>query len=115
MDNTMNATQTAYAIARATYDTALAAHRAETVGLDWDGDFDAADDACEASRARHGLDALSNALVAAEEAMLDWSLSASLKVASKAQRATVIEVSTKGRRSLAIRAKLIDLALRLAA
>ena len=110
----MNATQTAFALARATYDTAKAAHEVATAGLNWD-DFDAADEACEASRTSHGLDRLHTALVDAEEAMLDWALAASLKVAKGGQRETAIYASTKGRKHLDLRVKLIDMAFRLAA
>lgn len=111
----LHATQRAYMIASAAYDVALSAHVAATTGLDW-SDFDAANEIAESSRTAHNIDALSAARLNAETAMLDWSLEASLKCAAAkdpAKRAMAIEVSTKGRRHPAIRAKLIDLALRL--
>ena len=69
----MNATQTAYAIALAAYETAVNAATAEgpTLAADaTDAEWEAADDAYEAARVRHNVAALRDALRAATDAMV---------------------------------------------
>lgn len=115
-NKTFSAAQLSYMAARALYDTQMAVFTARTADLDWDADFDAANDRDEEIRAELGISALSRALALAEDAMMDWALEASLVCArNKKQREMAIYASREGRRRPITRAKLLDLALRLAA
>lgn len=112
----MHDTQRLYAIAKAAYETALAAYSAEVeaLKLDWDADFDAANDADEAVRAKHQIDALREALRAAEDAMIDWSAAQAAR-AFPVEAVRVAETVAQARRNPRFRDRLIDLAFRLAA
>lgn len=114
----MNATQIAYALAKATYDTAFAAYVAEVeaANLDYDADFDAAHDASEVIHAKHGIDSLRRNLRDAEEAMVEWSVAQSLPLAkTAAQRAEVASLPARARRIPSAWEKMVGLAFRLSA
>lgn len=115
----MNQTQKTAALAIAAYETALAAFTSEAdqleqpAGDDFDApEWDAYEDQVEAIRAQHDLDELSTLRIAAEDLLLDWSIGTARKLATPAQAADLdMLAANKWRPS--IRAKLIDLALRL--
>lgn len=113
--------QTVYMIARASYDAAISeiARRAPQPGPTADdSEVDAWLDASETARAEMCVDALSEALDAAEEALLAWSFKVARKEAGKSRRklAAIAEVENGIRRAVnrAFRTRALDLALRLA-
>lgn len=119
MSRTFHPTQAAYLAALALVET-LRAELAELApkcpDTDDDAALDAYDDAYEACRSKLGLYAAESALVAAENALVSWSLDCALKVARTADQRAAVEVCrTRGLRSPRHRPTLIDTAMRLAA
>ena len=118
--------QARYALALAAYEATLPAARAREAEFDawYDAQTAGMDDAQEAAwlaalsvgEAHPALVARENArkaLVAAEEAMLDWAERVTAPVATPAQREAMAQV--RASRVVTVRAKVIDLAFRLAA
>lgn len=119
MSRTLAPVQAAYLLARATVDTLraeLAARLPAAPDSDDDAVLDAYEDMDTAIRIELGLCAAENALVAAEQSLVDWSSAAALKVATTDEARASVEICrTRGMKSWAQRPKLIDLAMRLSA
>ena len=119
--DTMSAAQTAYLLARATYDAAIAEATRRTTDMPTatDEEFEVWNDACEAAREDLGIGRLSDILDAAEEALLAWSFEVARKEAgcSKAKLALIAKVEAGIRKPLHLRTRIqtIDMALRLCA
>lgn len=118
----MSPEQTAYCAARALYDSAIAevTRLAPMPGPDAsDEETEAWLDASELAHGRLGLDALSDALARAEDAMLAWSFVVARREAGKSRAKLAlldqIEAGIGKPLHLQTRRKAIDLALRLAA
>lgn len=116
---TMHRTQAIYAVARAAYDTAVAAFNADAppapAASCSDEEFETWNDAEEACRSKHGLDRLHLALLEAESAMVEWAHRQARVHATEAQRADLADLHARGMQSPKIRTKLVALAFRLAA
>ena len=119
--DTMSAAQTAYLLARATYDAAIAEATRRTTDMPTatDEEFEVWNDACEAAREDLGIGRLSDILDAAEEALLAWSFEVARKEAgrSKAKLTLIAKVEAGIRNPLHLRTRIqtIDMALRLCA
>ena len=119
---TMSPAQTAYCLARATYDVAIAEQNRlappPAQGAP-ESEVDAWLDASEEAHVSLGLSRLFDALRAAEDAMLAWSFEVARKEAgrSKAKLAIIAEVEANIGKPLHLtsRTRAIDIALRLAA
>jgi hypothetical protein len=108
----MNAAQTRYAIARATYETlrdaAAAAYPAQPAVDAGDEAWEAHFEAQESVDARTGLNAARNELFAAEQALIAWGAT------TKAGKASGLDFN-KAAKWLDLRAKLVDICFRAAA
>lgn len=115
----MNAFQTRYAVARAHLDTLRAELRtacpqpaADADEATWDAHFDAE----AATEIRLGIGVAEHAVSEAEDAMVRWSFDVARKTATGSARLDVETVAAKWPRvNVSHRARLVDLALRLAA
>lgn len=119
--DTMSPAQTAYLLARASYDAAIAESNRRTNGMpsETDEEFEAWNDACEAAREDLGIGRLSDILDAAEAHMLAWSFEVARKTAAgdAAALTTIEHIAANINKPLHLvtRRKAIDLALRLTA
>jgi len=119
--DTMSPAQTAYLLARATYDAATAEATRRTTGMPTatDEEFEVWNNTCEAARTDLDIDRLSNLLATAEEALLAWSFEVARKEAgrSKSKLALITKVEAGIRKPLHLRTRIqmIDMALRLCA
>ncbi len=113
--------QTAYLLARATYDAAISESNRRTSGMpsETDEEFEVWNDACEAAREDLGIGRLSDLLDAAESALLAWSFTIARQTAAgdRAALATIdfMEANLGKPLHLTTRRKAVDIALRLAA
>lgn len=111
----MHETQTVYMLARAAYDTAIAAHNAECKAAGWwDRDDDEAFDLIEASAERHETERLFGLLRQAERAMVAWCIDHA-KAFAPQHAQTLSDLAEKAPRRPMYWTKLVDLAARLAA
>jgi hypothetical protein len=112
----MHETQAAYMLAKAAYDTAIAAHNAECKAAGWwDRADDEALDLIEASSERHETSRLFDLLRQAERAMVAWSIASVRVVAAKLGKAEELPTVEQLQSSLSAWRKAVDLAFRKAA
>jgi hypothetical protein len=112
----MHPTQAAYALARATYDTAIAAHNAECLAAGWwDRDDDEAFDLIEASAQRHNTSRLFDLLCQAERAMVTWSIENVRELATSTGKAGELPTVDELVRRPSSWKRAVDLAFRAAA
>lgn len=111
----MHETQAVYMLAKAAYDTAIAAHNAECKAAGWwDSADDEALDLIEASAERHETSRLFEALRRAERIMVGWCLDHAKALAPEHSE-TLSDLAAKAQRRPMYWNKLVDLASRLAA
>lgn len=120
MSRTYSPAQAAYIVARAALDTVraevTAAYPAHPGNDCDDATFDAYCDACADVDAAHRLAHYEHACMKAEAELVEWSTEIAAKVArTKAERDAIDLCRTQGMRRPDSRAKLIDLAMALAA
>jgi hypothetical protein len=111
----MHETQTVYMLAKAAYDTAIAAHNAECKAAGWwEREDDEALDLIEASSERHETTRLFEALRRAERIMVGWCLDHA-KAFAPQHTETLATLAAKAQHRPMYWSKLVDLASRLAA
>ena len=117
-NRTFSETQTAYMLAKATYDAAFEAFRDElnALNLDWENDFDAACEKENVLYEKHRIHELQQAHLSTEKALVNWAHE-QVKVLPKyrAHRDTIVMVFDKGMRLPSTRQRLVDLCMSLQA
>lgn len=115
----MNAQQTAYQIAKAVYETAIAEKHSRLAPYDYmldnsDDDFEAYTIIEMGIHDELNIDAHAANLRKAEDAMIDWALAKVNKVAFVGEEKNAIAIASAARNQFKVRKQLIDMSFKLA-